>query len=416
MKPIKLIFLIAFFLALSIPASAMAEGSLSSNGLPIELDADFITYEKETETYYARGSVELRQEGVSIRTDELILNTASGVATAKGKVTAVDEGGSTITGAGLTFDIKAKTAVIAEARLFYAEEGIYITGTVVRKTGTQSYAAESVTYTACECAEDEAPAWSFAATSADVTFGEFLTGWNARFQIKDVPVFYFPYVTVPVRRERQTGFLPTEPGFSELRGFMLDNSFFWAISESADATFSLDVETKRGIGVGTEYRYFRTAGSYGEAFLYHFSENDMGRVREFREDADNLSRPETASNDRWRIKYKHTEVLSGDFNIKADINVVSDDEYDFGAGGDEVARSDRIERIGHKSFNGYSLVGQIRVFNNFLDADDSRRSRGSRNNAHGSGKRILNAVLFFFRTSFINFTGGGPRATGSTST
>ena len=85
MKPIKLIFLIAFFLALSIPASAMAEGSLSSNGLPIELDADFITYEKETETYYARGSVELRQEGVSIRTDELILNTASGVATARAR-------------------------------------------------------------------------------------------------------------------------------------------------------------------------------------------------------------------------------------------------------------------------------------------------------------------------------------------
>ena len=408
MKPIKLIFLIAFFLALFIPASSMAEGPLSSGGLPIELDADFITYERDTETYYARGSVELRQEGVSIRTDELILNTASGVATAKGKVTAIDEGGSTITGAGLTFDIKAKTAIIADARLFYAEEGIYITGVVVRKTGTESYTAESVTYTACECGEGEAPAWSFAATSADVTIGEFLTGWNARFQIKDVPVFYFPYVTVPVKRERQTGFLPSEPGFSELRGFMLDNSFFWAISESADATFYLDVETARGVGAGAEYRYFRTADSYGEALLYHFSENDMGRVREFREDVDNLSRPETASNDRWRIKYKHTEVLSGDFNIKADINVVSDDEYflDFGAGGDERSLESIESNVSlTKNFNGYSLVGQIRVFNNLLDADDSETlQRLPEITLTGSDKRILNTPFYFSsETSFINF-------------
>lgn len=408
MRSKRLVLLITLFLALILPALARAAEPLFNNGLPIEIDADFITYEKETETYYARGSVEIRQEGVTLRTDEIILDMASGVATAKGKVTAIDEGGSTLTGVGLTFDIKTKTAVITNARIFYAEEGIYIAGRVVEKTGTESYSAKEVTYTACECEEGASPAWSFAATSADVTFGEFLTGWNTRFQIKGVPVFYFPYVTVPVKRERQTGFLPTEPGFSELRGFVLDNSFFWAISESADATFYLDIETKRGIGVGSEYRYFRTAGSYGEAFLYHFSENDIGRVREFREDVDNLSRPETASNDRWRIKYRHTELLSDFFNIKADINVVSDDEYflDFGAGGDERSLESIESNVSvTKSWNGYSLVGQLRVFNNLLDADDSETlQRLPEVTLAGSDKRILNTPFYFSsESSFVNF-------------
>lgn len=408
MKSKKLVLLITLVFALILPALAPAEEPLFNGDLPIEIDADFITYEKETETYYARGSVEIRQEGVTLRTDEIILNMASGVATAKGKVTGVDEGGSTLTGVGLTFDIKTKTAVLANARLFYAEEGIYITGRVVEKTGTESYSAKEVTFTSCECEEGESPAWSFAATSADVTFGEFLTGWNARFQIKDVPVFYFPYVTVPVKRERQTGFLPSEPGYSELRGFVLDNSFFWAISDSQDATFYLDIETKRGTGVGTEYRYFRTAESYGEAFLYHFGENDIERVREFREDVDNLSRPETASNDRWRIKYRHTELLSDFFNIKADINVVSDDEYflDFGAGGDERSLESIESNVSvTKSWNGYSLVGQLRVFNNLLDADDSETlQRLPEITLTGSDKRILNTPFYFSsESSFVNF-------------
>ncbi|HEY4707608.1 MAG TPA: LPS assembly protein LptD [Thermodesulfobacteriota bacterium] len=405
-------FTIALLLAvLALWGRAWAQeptGDLFSKDAPIEVTADTITYDKETDSYHATGNVEITQEGTTMKADSAILNMTSGVATASGNLQVVDEGGSTLSGKSFQFNIKEKTAVLVNGRLYYREDNVHLTADTILKTGPETYNAERVTYTTCDCPPEEEPAWSFAATSAKVMVGDFLTGWNARFYIKGVPVLYAPFISIPIKRDRQTGFLQPRPGFSELRGFVLENSLFWATAKNQDATFYLDIESKRGLGKGIEYRYIRSAESFGELFLYHFQEKSIERVREFRDGVDNLSRPEEAENSRWRLKYQHSELLPGSVSLRANLDIVSDDEYFIDFGRNSAERS--LESIesnlsATKSWSNWSLVGQLRVFDNLLDADDEETlQRLPEVTLTGTDSKLYNTPLYLSSvSSYVNF-------------
>ena len=97
----------------------------------------------------------------------------------------------------------------------------------------------------------------------DMTVDEYGTAKDVVFYIKDVPVFYFPYVVFPVKRDRQSGFLFPRFGWSQKKGAEADLFYYWAISPSQEATIDLDVQSNRGVGTGLDYRYLRTRGSSG---------------------------------------------------------------------------------------------------------------------------------------------------------
>ncbi len=363
-------------LLLAAPLVAVGEeptGAIFKKDLPIDLTADFITYDKAVDTYTARGGVVILQDKMTLTANEASLNVATGMAEAKGNVEVFDKDGSTLKAESLTMNIKEKTVVAIRARIFYKEDNIHLRGGVIKKTGPEDYTADGLTYTTCDCADDETPAWDFKASDATVTVGEYMTAWNAMFRIKGVPVLYSPYVSVPMKRERQSGFLQPKPGYSKLRGFVLKNSFFWAMTRSMDSTYYLDVETRRGLGKGLEYRYTRSRKSGGEASFHHYKEKNIERVREFRKGADNLARPKTADDDRWIFKLKHLEDLGPGTTIRADIKAVSDDEYflDFGRGTNERSLESLESNVSmSKNWSSYSLSAQFRHFNNFLSAYD----------------------------------------------
>jgi len=411
--PSRILFLIILFISVlaacaEAPAAEPPTGEIFTKDAPVEINADRITYDRAADTYHASGNVEVSQPGIVMRADEAIVDMASGVATASGSISVIDEGGSTLSAKTLRFNLKDKTAILANGRLFYREDNIHLTAENIKKTGPESYTVEALSYTTCDCAPDESPAWSFETTSAKVVVGDFLTGWNARFLIKGVPVLYTPYVSVPIKRERQTGFLQPRPGYSELRGFVLDTSFFWAISKSTDATFYLDIETDRGVGKGLEYRYARSRKSYGSARYHQYQENGIERVREFRDSLSNLSRPEDADNNRWRLQFKHHEELPGAVKLMADIDLVSDDEYfiDFGKGTSERSLESIESNVSASwSWSVFNIVGQFRFFNNLLDADDlTTLQRLPEVSATSTEKRLFNTPFYFTtESSFVNF-------------
>src|SRR2546429_187402 len=72
---------------------------------------------------------------------------------------------------------------------------------------------------------------------------------NASFWVKSLPIIpYFPFFAAPIRRERESGFLPPQLGTSARKGFFAEVPFYWAISDSQDATLTLDAYEKRGFG------------------------------------------------------------------------------------------------------------------------------------------------------------------------
>jgi LPS-assembly protein len=396
-----------FFSLLSLYAFAETE-KLSSKDEPIEITADSLTYDKSKDTYYAEGHVLVVQGKSSIRADKMTVDMNASHATAYGNVEAVDEGGNTLKGDNLELNIDTKVGVVMNGKMFFKEGNVHVTGKEIKKTGAESYSAHKGIFTTCDCEADESPAWSFYSTDADVTLGKYLTAWNTLFYIKSVPVFYFPYLIFPVKTERETGFLPPRVGYSQVRGFKIDNSFFWAISESTDATFYLDIENRRGVGKGIEYRYALSQTAGGEFYFYHFKERDIDSIREFRKGSDNLSRPKTAVNDRWLLQYKHNQLLPGDIILKADIKRVSDDEYfiDFGKNIEERSLESLESNISlTKTWNTFNLVTQFRYFDSLLISDDKTTvQRLPEVNLTGREQQIMGSPFYLsMESSFVTF-------------
>ena len=407
-KSLLLSFLISnFCIFLLHPISAFAETGFKKDQ-PIEVTADSLIYDKSKDTYYAEGNVVAVQGKSSVKADRMTVDMTASHAVAVGNVEAIDEEGNSLKGDNWELNIDTKVGVVMNGKLFFKRENVHITGEEVKKTGEVSYSVRNGYFTTCDCETDESPAWSFYSSETNVTFGEYLTAWNTFFYIKDVPVLYSPYVSFPVKRGRETGFLSPKFGYSRLRGFKFDNSFFWAISDSADATFYLDIETRRGLGKGIEYRYALSSASGGEFYFYHFKEKDIERVREFRKGSNNLSRPKTAEDDRWSLKYTHNGLLLYNVALKANINKASDDEYFIDFGKDIKERS--LESLESnisltKTWDKFNLVTQFRYFDNLLvESNRTTLQRLPEIILAGSDKQIMDSPFYFsLDSSFVNF-------------
>ena len=343
--------------------------------LPIEVTADSISFDGASNTYKAEGNVIISQGGITLKAERLTADLKAQLATATEGLTLTDEGGNEITAARVTLNLEDKTAYIEDGRLYFRlkpEGRIIITGKEIRKTGPERYTSLVTTYTTCDCNEDEKPDWSFHTKSSELIVGERFTGRGALFKVRGVPLIYSPYVTFPLKTERKSGLLT--PGFSisKLRGFTISNSLFWAISDSRDATLYLDIETRRGVGTGGEFRYIRSKRSHGELNLYYFNEKDIERVRSFRLGDDNLGRPKTAGTKRWLLSFTGSEVLTLGVKLSADINVISDDEYymDFGEGTLRSLEGVESTISLTKNWPGATLTGEVRNFDNLLVAND----------------------------------------------
>jgi LPS-assembly protein len=141
---------------------------------------------------------------------------------------------------------------------FWAEE--------MAKTGPETFEIKNGTVTSCVQAT---PRWSLSGTSGTFVKDKRVTFWNAVLRVKDVPVFYAPFIFYPINKEgRSSGFLMPSFGSSTVSGFTLSNAFFWAIDRSRDATFYHDYRKKAGNGFGTQYRFVSSPVSSGEATVY----------------------------------------------------------------------------------------------------------------------------------------------------
>ena len=138
--------------------------------------------------------------------------------------------------------------------------------------------------------------------------GEQIEAHDATFRIKDVPVLYTPYLISPILTERQTGFLIPVPSQSNSRGFGLHIPFFWAIAENRDATFVLDLYSKRGIGEGMEYRFVEPGGIKGYSWAYHIRDTET-------------------NTDFWEVKGLYENRSSAGLGGFLNVNVLNEKDF-----------------------------------------------------------------------------------------
>ncbi len=220
------------------------------------------TYE---DRHIARGDVSVKIGDTRIHSDELEYNFEKKTLIAKGNVV-LDMPGQSITAREILLNLDEKTGEMKDVFIL-SEQGLFIKADYVKKESENIYRLKNSSLTSCT---QPNPRWSINSKNIKFKKDDYVDIWGANFKIKSIPFFYLPYLRYPLPKEgRKTGFLMPQLGYSELKGYIFSEAFFWAISRSTDLTIQGDYFSEWGEGILAEFRW-RTLKGFGNAMFYNF--------------------------------------------------------------------------------------------------------------------------------------------------
>ena len=98
---------------------------------------------------------------------------------------------------------------------------------------------DSSIISSCDCLD---PVWTIKASSADYdTEDKWINAYNPTLYVKNIPVFYSPYLGFPTDKTRRTGLLLPTLGYSKTEGLYYSQPIFFAPA----ANYDLEVEIGR---------------------------------------------------------------------------------------------------------------------------------------------------------------------------
>lgn len=192
--------------------------------------------------------------------------------------------------------------------------------------------------------------------------------WNARFKLGPVPVFYSPYLQLPIGDKRRSGFLIPNAKYSTTNYFEFSLPYYWNIAPNFDATITPHYIDKRGgIQWQNEFRYLTQAGAGIMEFDYLPSDDEYK----------NESGVQPGESDRrWLFYWRHSGVMDQVWRFNVDYTKVSDDKYfndftsQYGSSTDGYATQKFSVGYAVQNFDATISTKQFQVF-------DSQRTRNS---------------------------------------
>ena len=273
------------------------------------LEADRIQGEPDR-NIVATGNVTLRQRGATIRADRVEYSVDEQIAIATGAVR-LERFGDSATGPRLTYHLDKDTGEMDTPVFEFPR-------TAERRIASRGYAAQALLepdqksrlvraeYTSCPVPRDD---WFIRVRSLEVDSSRNVgQAYNTTVFFLGVPILYSPYISFPLDNKRKTGFLAPTFGTSGKSGFEVALPYYWNIAENRDATLTPKLYTKRGLQLGTEFRYLEKK-FFGE-FDSEFLPNDR-----------------IAESDRYFLSLRHTQNLFGNWNAIVNAQKVSDSNY-----------------------------------------------------------------------------------------
>ena len=305
------IFLLGLFsLLLAQPRAQAASSSLRiPGGGQVLVDAKYASRDYDKGTLELSGDVIIMYSQQYMSCDRAMINEKTHVVEASGHVI-ISSPQAYVEGSSAVMNYSNNTGVIQNG--FVKSGQVIFQGSVVRKTGNITYEAENSFYTACTTCP---AAWTFNGTRMAAEIGGYAYIKNPIMRIANFPVLWLPYLVVPLKSQRQTGFLVPSLEYSGEDGAGLGLRFFWAISRNQDATFTTKYYTRRGLKGLVDYRYVLSPTSQGElnaAIL---------RDQIFPTETDV---PVGGKGTRWFLQYNHSYDLPYDVTQKTNLNVMSD--------------------------------------------------------------------------------------------
>ena len=321
-------FLLIFFSTTA--GAAMFDGFADDAGFddpeqPWIIDADTLRYDENLLEYVAEGNVIIQRAGKTLRADYIRFDNTALTVTANGNVV-LTAGDDTFAGSSIDLDLEKETGVLGDGYLYLRENNFHIRGKRIEKIGEKSYEVKNASVTTCD---GEKPDWSIHGKYLKVTLEGYGVIKNATMKVKDVPIFYLPYMPFPAKTKRQTGLLLPELGASSRWGYYINQPLFWAISDNTDATFYYNYMSDRGHKVGAEYRYYLSQLTRGAWMMDYLNDKKIDdgtgdSSEKWGYADDDYLRP---NKDRYWFRGGHYHTAPLGVTGRLEFDVVSDQDY-----------------------------------------------------------------------------------------
>ncbi|MDI9571269.1 MAG: LPS assembly protein LptD [Pseudomonadota bacterium] len=288
--------------------------------VPVEIEADAMSYFQNSDSYQAVGDVIVRYEEKTLSAAVVTLDRRTEEAFAEGAVV-LRSRDDVLAGERVKIHFPSQTGEAREGRMFIAQTHLYIRGDRIEKKGEATYAVENAQATTCD---GENPDWRLAGKTLDVTIDGYGTLTHGKLYAGKLPVIYAPYLLFPAKTTRQSGFLfPHRLSYSQDKlGWDIGVPFYWAISKDADATFYQRYMSQRGFQEGMELRY-----AFGDATTGTIYGDFLNDGKEVTETSGNISRNWQSNQKRWAFYWNQETRFDPSFYLRADVAKVSDSWY-----------------------------------------------------------------------------------------
>lgn len=265
-----------------IPArQAPKKGEVPQAGDTVTIDSQKqteISKDPKARIVIFEGNVDIRIGTYRLQADKVTDYEAESRIVADGNVVFDQGDQQRITGSHAEWNYRTKTGFFLNSTGFtnQTQDGtrLYFTADRVERLNLDTILIINGQITACD---EQTPKWSFHSKRATIKTGDRARLVSPTFRLKSLPVFYFPYASVPIKqRDRASGFLtPTFSGSGD-KGFRFSQAYYLTLGRSADVTLRGDVYTERGLGFGTDVRTRANSRSFFNFGFFYVKDRILG--------------------------------------------------------------------------------------------------------------------------------------------
>jgi LPS-assembly protein len=292
--------------------------AVSRAALPTFIFGNRIEGRPDLETVI-EGDAVLRRGDMVIKADRLEYDQPTDLAKARGQVR-INRAGNVYEGPLLELKLDTFTGFFNEPRYYFLKNDAHGEADRVDFLDDQRAVIHNASLTTCRRLPGPGwmPDWILRAATIHMDNEEDVgTAQGALLSFKGVPLLPIPYLSFPLSDKRKSGFMPPTLGLDNVNGAEVSVPYYWNIAPNRDATFTPTLMSKRGVSLGSEFRYLEAAYA-GELRL------------------DVMPSDQLRDSNRWGLAYAHRATLrnglterltDGNMALNLNLNRVSDDNY-----------------------------------------------------------------------------------------
>lgn len=235
-----------------------------------EIRADTSRVENDGRTHFS-GDVEVIKDAQSLFGQDVTYSDSTGLFDVVGDAHVWDQG-LIWHGDRALFDMEADTQRLENGEYWLVNGRGRGNAEVIKNNSVDNISRfAGVDYTTCPM--DDA-VWKFRAAKLkldhDAGRG---SATHAVLKVKDIPIFYLPYISFPLNTDRKTGFLLPTIGTSNESGFDIKVPFYLNLAPNHDVTLAPRILSERGVMLGGDYRYLQE--NYEGQFAFEYLPTDQ---------------------------------------------------------------------------------------------------------------------------------------------